>query len=399
MRLLFVTLGSPYPPDRGSQIRDFELIRRAATRHEVALISLVDSPVEASHLEAMRPHCVFTMAVCRPRGLSAARATLHHLVRKRPLATLPWAAPTLERSLREALERFDPDLVQIEHSFLAPYIDAIPAGSRAKTILSFHNVGSHQYQSMLSANLSSLRRPIQRLKARLMRDWEARIASRFDLAVAVSEAERALLLAGNPSLSVAVVENGVDAEAQQLLPEPFHSGALLFVGNLAYFPNADAVRFLADEILGRVRSDLPNVRLRVVGAGASAAIRRLAERAGIELVGPVPDLRPYYREALLALVPLRAGGGTRLKVLEAMAFGRAVVSTSIGSAGLPVGHGRELLLADHAAEFADAVVRLARDATLRNRLRQQARQLVERRFAWDRLAARLMAYQEELAGG
>ncbi len=404
MRVLFVTLGSPHPPVRGTQIRDFELIRRVASRAEVGLISVVDTPREAAHLERMRNCCAFVRAVRRRGPLGAACATPLQVLRRRPLATVPWGAPTLDKAIRGALRDFDPDLLQIEHSFLAPYIDALPPGARAKTVLSLHNVGSHQYRSMLSTRLGPVQRSAQWLKARLMRDWETRLASRFDLVLAVSEMERSLLVAADPSLNVAVVENGVDVEANQPIPEPCSPARpkgceLLFVGHLAYLPNADAVRFLADEIFPRVRLELPEARLRVVGSGAPGGLRRLARRAGIELIGFARDLRPHYSQSLVALVPLRAGGGTRLKVLEAMALGRALVSTSLGCAGLPVHDHRELLVADHAADFATAVVRLARDANLRSLLRRRGRRLAEARFSWDRVAAELMTRHEELARG
>jgi glycosyltransferase involved in cell wall biosynthesis len=236
------------------------------------------------------------------------------------------------------------------------------------------------------------------LKAGLVERFETRLARRFDRVIAVSERERALLLAADPALWVAVVENGVDASALTPLAEEPSSRELLFVGNLAYRPNADAVRWLAEAILPRVRADLPEARLRVVGRGASRGLQRLAEAHGVAFEGEVSDVRPHYRRALLAVVPLRAGGGTRLKVLEAMALGRPVVSTAIGCEGLPARDGEHVLLADSPEAFAAAVIRLAGDEALRARLRAAARRLVEERFDWDVQARVLLRVYDEVVG-
>jgi glycosyltransferase involved in cell wall biosynthesis len=397
LRLLFVTLGSPTPPTRGAQLRDFELIRRAGALHEVGVLALVGSGEEAARLGAMREHCAWAAALRLPRAPLAPGHVAGHLARRWPLATLPWLSGAVASGLRAAVRELAPDLVQIEHSFLAPLVGALPPGPR--TVLSLHNVASHQYRSMLTLAAHVPDRALLELKARLVARLEARFTRRFDRVIVVSEAERDLLLAGDPTLRVSVVANGVDAGALAPLAEEPGSRELLFVGNLAYRPNADAVRWLAEAILPRVRASLPEARLRVVGRAPPPDLERLAACRGVALEGEVSDLRPHYRRALVCVAPLRAGGGTRLKVLEAMAFARPVVSTTLGCEGLPVRHGEHLLLADTPEDFAASVARLAGDDALRAHLCTAARRLVEERFDWGVQARALLQAHEEVARG
>jgi glycosyltransferase involved in cell wall biosynthesis len=171
---------------------------------------------------------------------------------------------------------------------------------------------------------------------------------------------------------------------------------LIFVGHLRYPPNIDAVRFLAHHILPALRARIPEARLTVVGDGAPGVLGEFRGRDDIDLVGRVPSPLPYYQDAHVAVVPLRAGGGTRLKILEAMALGRPVVSTPLGCEGLAVEHGKHLLIASDAEDFAAAVARLLTDRALATRLILVARALVERDYDWTAIAERLLSVYDEL---
>ena len=198
-------------------------------------------------------------------------------------------------------------------------------------------------------------------KAFLMRGWEARHAARFDRCLVVSEIEAQRLRAVAAGTAVSLVPNGVDTTALRPLPEAAAGNRLIFVGHLRYPPNVDAVRFLGRHILPALRARIPEARLTVVGEGTPRVLREFAGRDDIELVGRASSPIPYYRDAHVAVVPLRAGGGTRLKSLEAMALGRPVVSTQFGCEGLAVENGKHLLIADDAEELADALERALDD--------------------------------------
>ena len=396
--VLWLTYGLPWPTDRGGPIRYFNLIRQVAARYRVLLFAVLESADEARHVPKLAPFCErVEWAVMRTGSeIERARDFLGHLVRGRPLVTWPYCSRSLETKLRNLVSSGAVHILQIEHSFLAPFRDAVPAGSPCRTILSFHNFGETQARSMLGMYSGALEKLGLLVKALLMRGWEARHAARFDRCLVVSEIEAQRLRAGAAGAAVSLVPNGVDTAALRPLPEAAAGKRLIFVGHLRYPPNIDAVRFLARHILPALRARIPEAHLTVVGESAPRVLREFSGRADIHLVGRAACPLPYYRDAHVAVVPLRAGGGTRLKILEAMALGRPVVSTPLGCEGLAVEHGKHLLVAKDAEDFAAAVALLLTDRALAARLTQHARTLVESDYDWTAIAERLLGVYDEL---
>jgi glycosyltransferase involved in cell wall biosynthesis len=396
--VLWLTYGLPWPTDRGGPIRYFNLIRQVAARYRVLLFAVLESADEARHVPKLAPFCErVEWAVMRTGSeIERARDFLGHLVRGRPLVTWPYWSRSLETKLRSLVSSGAVHILQIEHSFLAPFRDAVPDGSPCRTILSFHNFGETQARSMLGMHSGALEKLGLLVKALLMRGWEARHAAHFDRCLVVSEIEAQRLRAGAAGTAVSLVPNGVDTAALRPLPEAAAGKRLIFVGHLRYPPNIDAVRFLARHILPALRARIPDAHLTVVGESAPRVLREFSGRDDIHLVGRAACPVPYYRDAHVAVVPLRAGGGTRLKILEAMALGRPVVSTPLGCEGLAVEDGKHLLVAKDAEDFAAAVALLLTDRALAARLTQQARALVESDYDWTAIAERLLGVYDEL---
>lgn len=230
----------------------------------------------------------------------------------------------------------------------------------------------------------------------LMREWLPRYAGRFAGSITVSESDRCRLLSANRRLQVEVIPNGVDTQLCRPLPSAGLSRSLIFVGDMEYRPNVDAMAYFSREIYPRIQREVTGVEMWIVGKNPSPEVRQLGGK-GVHVIGCVNDLRPYYSRSTVCVVPLRAGGGTRLKILEAMAFGRPVVSTSIGCEGLEAIDGEHLLVADHPQEFADRTVHLLVDETSRQSLTIKARELVVSRYDWDVIARRLMQVYADLA--
>jgi glycosyltransferase involved in cell wall biosynthesis len=384
MKILWVTFGLPYPPDTGFRQRDFHLIREVSRHAEIVLFSLIPPGGQTEPGELTR-YCARIETFSLPRRLPP----LGGLTRV-PAGAWRNFHPDAAARLAALAGAEQPEIVQVEHSLLAAYRDALPPSLRTRTVLSLHNVGFHQYRGMASLSAHPASRAAYRLKSWLMHRAETHYLPRYDACVTVSARESELLTTLLPALHPTVVENGVDCDT--LRPLPPGGDAILFTGLMHYPPNADAAVFFCRSILPRIRSETPELKFIVAGHSPPRRVQRLAvENPHVEVTGSVADLRPYYEQAAVIVVPLRAGGGTRLKILESMALARPVVSTSIGCEGLEVEDGRHLLIADRPDDFAASVTHLLCDPALRRRLAASARQLVETRYDWPSIAQRLLA--------
>jgi glycosyltransferase involved in cell wall biosynthesis len=314
----------------------------------------------------------------------------------RPLATHSFFYEELAAKTHEIFTNHRIDLIQIEHSFFAPYIDGVPSPILCKKILSLHNLGVSQYRSMLNLKMGMREKLLFFVKWLLMLRWEARYAKKFDRVLVVSPSERQWLQAANPRLTISVIENGIDTHHYQPLAVSSEPPTLIFVGIMGYPPNVDAVLWFCREMLPHIQVRLPDIKLLIVGHHPAPEIQKLGEHNNISVTGHVLDLTPYYQRAHVSIVPLRAGGGTRLKILEAMALGRPVVSTSLGCEGLKVKDGKNILLADHSMKFAEQLIKLLQNSTLQKTIAHHARQLVETQYDWRIIGTKLLNVYEQL---
>jgi len=397
MNVLWLTFGLPYPPDSGVRTRDFHLIREAARTSRIHLFSLLP-PGAPTDVGQLRDFCKSVETFALPRPLSGRQlVSLILTIRaRRPIGAFPYYCAEAARRLQGIITREKIDVFQVEHSLLAAYLEAAPRHGTCRTVLSLHNVCFEQYRQMARLDVGPAARALYRLKALAMSSSERHYIPGFDCCVVVSAAERELLQRVLPGVRAVVIENGVDCTQLQPLPNSLSDSCLLFAGVMDYPPNTDGVMFFARCILPRVRASFPGVKLLVVGHSPPARVKALGQEPGIEVTGYVKDILPYYRLSKVAVVPLRAGGGTRLKILEAMALGRAVVSTTIGCAGIEVHHGVHLLVADAPQQFADCVVQLLDDDGLRAELIGNARRLVEQRYDWPTIGGRLASLHREI---
>jgi glycosyltransferase involved in cell wall biosynthesis len=394
VRVLALTPELPYAPGgSGGSTRQFHLLRRLVERgHNVEVIAPIHH-TQSHGAELLRAAGVGLRGVDRPR--SRIRETLAALRRRPALAAAAWREPILAwqvdvfwTALRDFLDRADrPDVVLVEHDWAAAWHVDIPWS--VPKVLVLENVSGGYYRARAAAAAAPVR-PALALEARRFDRFDRRHLPGYDLLVAVSEEDAALAKRLVPT-PCAIVPNGVDTT----LFEPSGSSEerlLLFTGTLGYPPNAEAVLWFLREVWPLLPRD---VRLRVVGPDPPAAALRLADER-VEFTGRVPDVAPHFGAATVVVVPVLSGGGTRLKVLDALAAGRAVVSTTAGAAGISVRDGEHLLIADGPEEFAAATTRLLDNAGLRESLGRAGRGLVEREYDWRRLGDRLESLLSEL---
>jgi polysaccharide biosynthesis protein PslH len=401
-RVLFVTPYLPSPPRFGGQRRLHGLISGVAASHDVSVLSLVAAGEDqAEAVRATSTYCRRVVTV--PNRLSVAGGALKRALQLGSLLSVESYERIVHRepALTDALDLLmakDPyDLVQFEFVHTATYrtTRAERLRSRVPFVLDEHNIEYDVLMQTARAGASAARRAYSAINWRKVRTEEIGAWARLDGCTLTSARDQALLLAQAPRTRTAVVPNGVDLDFFRPGAGPRGPRTLLFFGAIDYYPNTEGLLFFLDEVMPRLRAVIPQVRLCIVGRRPPDAIgcRRGPD---VEVTGAVDDIRPYLERAAVVIVPLRIGGGTRLKILEAMAMGKAVVSTSLGAEGLDLVPERDLSIADDAAGFAAKISRLLEDPGRADRLGAAARRLVEARYGWSASVARLSAFHGEV---
>jgi glycosyltransferase involved in cell wall biosynthesis len=402
-QLLFLCQTLPYPLDGGVWIRTYNIMRLLSRAFDVTALCFERA---ASATNGARHDLGRNLNVLRQFGAVEAfpipqkhdrmRFAWDHL-RSAALGRVYTHYLYDSRGFRERLtellraKRFD--LVHVDSLVdLAGYLDLCAGLNVACT---HHAVESALLRSRASVEAQRWRGAYLRYQARLMEGLERRWCGRVALNVAVSDADGAELSRLAPDSRVVVVPNGVDID--EFRPESADGSGVAFIGGLHWFPNRDALEFYGDGILPHLSSTGDHVRARWIGQASSADRQRYSERYGVELTGHVDDVRPPMQEAACHIVPLRAGGGTRLKILNSWAMGKPVVSTSLGCEGLDAVDGDNILIRDDPKAFADAVRAVLNDRALRTRLGERGRATVEARYSWDIIGARLIDTYMNLA--
>lgn len=386
MRILWVTPYLPVP-NFGGGTRVFNLMKALAARgHAIDLIAAIDPGQRPS--DDLRNLCQTVETVTKPtadrlrKRLLQARALASRHPSQYWLTYLPGVQECITRAVGE--RRYD--VAILAHSFNSYY--TIPGG--VPVVLDQHNVESELLLRSGKRERSPLRRAYNLLEYGRFRADERRICRGVDLVLATSALDQRAMEAWGGLPPCVVIPNGVDTIYFAPRPEVAEvAKSLIFTGTMNYGPNAEAALYFASHIWPRVVAAVPDVELTIVGHGPPAPVRQLGQRAGIDVTGSVPDVRHYLAAAQVVVVPLRIGGGTRLKIVEALAMGKAVVTTTLGAEGLAVEPGRDLLIADEPETFAADVIALVRDPARRAALGRAGRQLVADRYDWDAIGAQL----------
>lgn len=380
----------PYPMISGDRIRNYNLLRRVANRHEVSLAALMETPEDSGGVEHLRQFCagVETAGFQQHSRLAKVSGMNRYALEGKPPELMLLRSQELEEKIRHLVSTIDFDIVQID-SRMGLYLEALARNSRCKSILMFQNFTFQQGRRIFQIEQRWDKKIRVLLDSFAMLRWEPRYAEHFDRSTTVSEIDRRLLLKANPRLQIDVVPNGVDIKKYQPLPRQDAACSLLFIGNMGYSPCVDAARYFCREIFPLIRRKLVAAELWIVGRDPQSEVLRL-NGDGIHVTGQVENVIPYYRQSAVCVVPLRAGGGTRLKILEAMALGRPVVSTTIGCEGLEVVDGEHLLIADSPEQFAEKTVRLLSDPQLYKHISTEGRNLVLAKYDWNVIAERMM---------
>jgi glycosyltransferase involved in cell wall biosynthesis len=390
MRILFVSLDIPFPPDKGQRMRNFSLIKAlAALRHRVQLISFAEPrDLEADH-GPLRSLCDGVTLVPAP---FTAKSVLHgHLRRLRALASsVPYGASRFRSArllahVHDHLKHHPCDVIIWDEAY---NLENLTAPLPVPVVLNSHDIMHVIWRRYLALERHPAKRLYAWLEHRKLLRWEPRAHFRVAKVLAVSAHDASVLSAMCPGLPISIVPNTVDVEDYDITGAGDGRG-ILFVGGLDWLPNRDAVAFFARDVLPRLRRIDPSARFVVAGKlPAPRAHQRLAS-LGVELLGRVDDVRPVLTAAGVCVVPLRIGSGVRWKILEAAAMGKAIVSTRLGAEGLDFEDGHEIVLADDPDAFAEAIAKLMMDTDRRRAIGLQARRRVERQYSYETLGKTL----------
>jgi glycosyltransferase involved in cell wall biosynthesis len=396
MRILWVKVGGLWPPDRGGRLRSCHLISELSRRHQVT-VATTHGPDESPEglwdgLRGCEHVLSFPHRLAKQGTARFAAALCRSWLGRMPVDLWKGRVPALAREVRRRVEAREVDLCVADFLVTAANI---PLMGPVPVVLFEHNVEHLIWRRLSLVERRAWRRALLELEWRKMRSWEARACASAALTVVVSEPDRALLAELAPSARLRAIPTGVDTGYFSPNGKPEAFGRLVFTGSMDWYPNEDAILYFIETVLPAIRREVPGVSLTVVGHHPTARLRAAASRREVLLTGTVDDVRPFVAEAAVYVVPLRIGGGTRLKIFEALAMAKAVVSTSVGAEGLPLIDGEHFLRADEPADFARAVVKLLKQPDSRRRLGLAGRRLVQARYSWAEVARRFESHLAE----
>jgi glycosyltransferase involved in cell wall biosynthesis len=387
VRILWIKANKLLPLHSGGDIRSYHLARYLSTRHDLTFFSYYDGKPDPAYEKQLEEHLPGALCVCTGKKESKPARALDYLKRfsdDAPYAVSRFRSPRVQQRLRTWFSENNSDVV------ICDFLDAavnLPAQLSVSRVLFQHNVESEIWRRHAETETNPAKQIIFSREFRKILAYEKATLPRFDHVIAVSEHDRNLMKAWIDSERVTVVPTGVDLtefkpDISTRDPEPL----VMFVGAMDWEPNTDAVEYFSSEIWPAVLESVPEARFRIVGRNPDGRVRHLAGKT-IEVTGRVPSVISQLREAAVVIVPLRIGGGTRLKIYEAMAAGKAVVSTTVGAEGLDVHPGRDIVLTDAPGAFAEAIVRLLQDRSLRQRYEVAAAALA-RQYDWPSVGER-----------
>ena len=382
------------PVDTGGKIRSYNILRHLARTHEVTLLSYYGGKKDPAYESDVK------------RDLPGAETVHTAALDGSPLAQYVDYARLMLRSAPFAVSKFThPEVKRIVSSWISErkfdvavcdFLSAsqnFPAKLVTPCVLFQHNVESALWQRLASTESNAAKRIAYTIEAGKMKTYERKELKRFGHIIAVSENDKQLMLEMEPSCSITVVPTGVDTRKYAVAPPAkADPPKIVFLGSMDWEPNIDAVGYFCREIFPAVRVKIPEAIFQIVGRSPHPSVKQLASDA-IEVTGTVPSVHEYLSAATVFVVPLRIGGGTRLKIFEAMATGKAVVSTTIGAEGLAVQSGRDLILADNPGTFAQATINLILDSSLRRKYEEAAARLAAQ-YDWSNIVEQFAAVLE-----
>ena len=387
LKILFLSPTVPFPLTDGGRIRVFNLLKQIATKNDVTLLALETQPTDAEGVAQLQQlgiqvHLVPNAPTLPPVSFGT---LLKAFIRRQPITVARYDLPAYRQKFKELVATGTFNLVHYEMFHTAQF----HTEARLPGVLSQQNVDSAIWRRLCRETVNPFYKFAYWTQQLAFQRYERVLSPKFDAVTCTSDIDATVFERHCRADVIEIIPNGVDITHYQPDVSSEVPAHLIYIGSMDWYPNEDAVGFFADEVLPRIQERVPDVRFSIVGGNPSARVQKLAERKGVVVTGRVPEIKPYFAEATVFVVPLRIGSGTRLKILEALAMGKAIVSTSVGAEGLDLKDGEEIFIADEPTAFADAVTRLLTDTSLRRRIGGNGRARVERDYDWRSIGEKL----------
>jgi len=378
MNILFLSTRSPYPLISGHSLRTYHILKGAAERHQVRLLTFVQlegerNPENVSHLQSF---CSSVYQFDIPADSSRIRfgaALAFNCLSTLPFVAQKYDTTQMRKKIRELVGSEKFDLIHVDMLPLTAYLNEFRTIPK---VLVNHNVESLRLYRWFQTESNPIKKLYLGMQYRKLRRYEIRAMGQYDVCVVVSEEDKAILESMGVKNKIFVVPNGTDTEHFKPSQQEVEENSIIWLGHMDVHTNRDAALYFWREIFPLIRKSLPQARMAFVGTSPPKEITKAAKTdKNVTSTGFVDDIRPHVTEAAVFVVPIRIGSGTRLKILDAMGMGKAIVSTSVGCEGLNVADGQNILIGDSPIVFADKVISVLRDEELRKNLETKARSL------------------------
>ncbi len=383
MKLLFITTKCPYPPREGMTLRTYNLINQAAKYADIYLLSLIQDEKEFEGLEHLKTMCKYVKGVRVGANRSKFNLALKlagNLFSALPFVCAKYDEPEIRNEIRQLRSTVKFDAVHLDLLPLAVYQNEVQ-GSRI--VMVEHNIESSLLLRRYYHEKHVLTKIFLYFQYLKLRRYESKVCNALDCTIVVSEVDKADLLEMSPRAKIEVVPNGTSTEFFKPGTNPPERNTLIFVGGQNWHPNSDGLRYFFAKIFQDIVAAIPDIKLYVIGKKANNNIVPEVYQDNVIQTGIVDDIRPWVERSAIFVVPLRVGGGTRLKILDAMAMGKAIVSTSIGSEGIDVVSGQNIVVVDDPKEFSEQIVKLLKDPQKIHALGESARKTAMNKYDWN----------------
>lgn len=394
MNILFVSITVPYPAIDGGRIRVLNLLKRLVNQGDnLTFVALKTKDTDPEGIEYLRNLGIDAHLVedesNKPKFLY--RAIFH----RKPFTVAKYYSDDFARKLENLIRKKSFDIIHFEMLHSGQYLDDL--SEKIPTLLSLQNIDSVVWQRLAEYSKSKIQKIGYRHQSHTFRRYEKKMCPKFNTVTCVSKIDKDILSAICSQADIDLIPNGVDLDLYRPKYEQEKENVLVFTGSMDWLPNEDAAVYFTQHVFPLIKQNIKSVKFQIVGSNPTESVLKLGKQENVVVTGRVEDIKPYIAQATVYVVPLRIGGGTRLKILEALAMGKAVVSTPVGAEGLDLSDGEDIFLAEDVESFAETIIRLMNSKDHRRQVGMAGRKFMEKEYSWDKIGKKLREVYERIS--